>query len=234
MAYQKILGKDIVLTILSSEVDSATFSGSGTDDMTTGGSFTGDSAAEYVVEIDGTGTPDTFKWSDDGGSTWDATTVDITGSAQSLNNGVEVTFGSTTGHDVGDRWTFDAGKTPIEGISTVTLGKDYTDSDTSDNDSAGNAESLPTKIGRSVDIEGNRLEDTNGDLATGQLLLQDQSEFVGYDNETEYILSSQSGDGVEKVFDAWVEFGEPIGGGHEDHVGWSATLHVNGSITTNP
>jgi len=120
----------------------------------------------------------------------------------------------------------------ITGITSVTLGKDYTDTDTSDNDSDGNAESLPTKIGRTIDVEGNRLEDSNGNLATGQELLDSYSQEVGYDNVKQYTLSTQAGGGVSKTFQAWAELGEPIGGGHEDHISWSATLHVNGSVTT--
>ena len=89
-----------------SSVGSATFTGTGLNDMTSGGTFTGATALNYKVEIDATNTPDTFKWSDDGGTTWDATGVAITGSAQTLNNGVTVTFGATTGHTLGDYWTF--------------------------------------------------------------------------------------------------------------------------------
>ena len=82
-----------------------TFTGTGLDDATIGGTFSGASALNYRIEIDGA-TPDTFKWSDDGGSTWDATMVAITGAAQTLNNGVTVTFGATTGHTATDRWDF--------------------------------------------------------------------------------------------------------------------------------
>ncbi len=91
-----------------STVGSVTFSGTGLDDATSGGTFTGTSTLNYKVEIDGTGTPDTFKWSDDGGTTWDATGVAITGSAQTLNHGVTITFGATTGHTLADAWTFTA------------------------------------------------------------------------------------------------------------------------------
>jgi len=51
---------------------------------------------------------DTFKWSDDGGATWDATGVAITGAAQTLNNGVTVTFGAIVGHTLTDYWTVTA------------------------------------------------------------------------------------------------------------------------------
>ncbi len=90
----------------TSSVGSAAFTGTGLDDMTTGGTFIGSSALNYRVEIDATGTPDTFRWSDDGGSTWDASGVAITGSAQTLYNGVTVTFGATTGHTLADYWDF--------------------------------------------------------------------------------------------------------------------------------
>lgn len=89
-------------------VGSVTFTGGGLNDATSGGTYTYASAKNYRVQIDGTGTPDTFKWSDDGGSTWDATTVSITGSAQTLNEGVTITFSATTGHTVTDRWDFTA------------------------------------------------------------------------------------------------------------------------------
>lgn len=90
-------------------VNAVTFTGAGLNDATSGGTSTTEQVLTYVVEIDGTGTPDTFKWSDDGGSTWDATTVAITGSAQTLNNGVTITFAATTGHTSGNKWTFTTG-----------------------------------------------------------------------------------------------------------------------------
>jgi hypothetical protein len=90
------------------KVGAATITGSGLDDMTSGGTFSGTAILQYRVEIDGSGTPDTFKWSDNGGSSWDATTVAITGAAQTLNNGVTVTFAATTGHAVNNYWDFQA------------------------------------------------------------------------------------------------------------------------------
>jgi hypothetical protein len=78
------------------------------DDATIGGTYSGTEPRDYVVEVDGTGTPDTFKWSNDGGATWSATTVDITAGTISLENGITVTFGATTGHTLGDKWEFTA------------------------------------------------------------------------------------------------------------------------------
>ena len=90
-------------------VSGASFDGDGLNDIETGGTFTAlDTLLDYVIEIDGDGSPDTFRWSDDNGVSWDVSTVAITGGAQSLNNGVTVTFGATTGHTSGDLWRFTA------------------------------------------------------------------------------------------------------------------------------
>lgn len=89
------------------------FAGTGLNDMTAGGSFTGTANRSFRVQIDVTGAPDTFSWSDDGTATWDGTGVPITGAAQILAEGMEVTFGATTGHTLGDRWDFIT-KRPVE------------------------------------------------------------------------------------------------------------------------
>jgi hypothetical protein len=79
------------------------FSGSGLDDATSGGSYTGALDATFTVQIDGTGTPDTFKWKKDSGDF--TTTVSITGSAQNLQDGVTIIFAATTGHTSDDQWS---------------------------------------------------------------------------------------------------------------------------------
>jgi hypothetical protein len=89
-------------------IAAVTFTGTGLDDCASGGTFSGSVDTDYVVEVDGTGTPDTFRWSNDGGLTWNTSTVNMTGSAQTLENGVQVTFTATTGHTVGDQWAFTA------------------------------------------------------------------------------------------------------------------------------
>lgn len=48
---------------------------------------------------------DTFQWSDDNGSSF-TNNVAITGVAQTLSNGVEVTFGAKIGHSLLDEWNF--------------------------------------------------------------------------------------------------------------------------------
>jgi phage tail sheath gpL-like len=67
--------------------------------------FTGSVLRKFIVEITGTGTPDTFRWSKDNGATWTTGVSCATGDI-TLTEGVVITFGSTTGHAVGDKWTF--------------------------------------------------------------------------------------------------------------------------------
>jgi hypothetical protein len=78
------------------------------DDMNPAGTYSGTVDKTYRVEIDAEGTPDTFRWSDTGGVSWNATGVAITGSDQTLNSGVTVKFDDTTGHTLGNYWDFDA------------------------------------------------------------------------------------------------------------------------------
>jgi hypothetical protein len=96
------------------------------DDLALSGNYTDEVARNYKVEIDAAGTTDTFKWSNDGGATWVATGVAITGSAQALENGLSVTFTNTTGHTLGDNWTWTSmpviTTTAVAGINAVDTG----------------------------------------------------------------------------------------------------------------
>ena len=77
--------------------------GSGASDLTMGGTYTGNVNGTFLIEIDAEGTPDTFKWNYNGGAYTE--TVAITSSAQTLSNGVTVTFAGTDNHTSGDVWT---------------------------------------------------------------------------------------------------------------------------------
>jgi len=101
-----VIEKGALLYRSSVAPSAVAFTGAGLNDATSGGLYTGLSAKSYRVEIDATGTPDTFKWSNDAGVTWKATGVGITGAAQTLEEGVTITFNATTGHTVTDRWNF--------------------------------------------------------------------------------------------------------------------------------
>ena len=75
------------------------------NDMVMNNVYTGAAGnANWEVEIDGAGTPNTFKWKKAAESY--TTGVSITGSAQLLKEGVEVTFADTINHTIGDKWTF--------------------------------------------------------------------------------------------------------------------------------
>jgi hypothetical protein len=87
-------------------VNPAQFNGTGLNDMTSGGRYSGDGTAQYRVQIAGV-SPDTFNWSDDGTTNWDnQQPIVMTVLAQTLNHHVTVTFGQATGHTAGDCWTF--------------------------------------------------------------------------------------------------------------------------------
>jgi thiosulfate/3-mercaptopyruvate sulfurtransferase len=94
------------------------FVGIGLNDATSGGTPVG-GPYTFVVEIDGTGTTDTFKWSSDGGTTWTGLLAPIDGSPQLLGaTGVTVTFAATTGHTSADRWVFNTGaKVAVEQLT---------------------------------------------------------------------------------------------------------------------
>lgn len=92
------------------------FDGTGLDDMSTGGTLTGNADIRFEIEIDGTGSPNTFRWrswdvsadpNSDGYGAW-TSGVSITGGAQTLSNGITVTFAATTGHTSGDAWYLSA------------------------------------------------------------------------------------------------------------------------------
>ena len=93
-------------------INNDTFTGSGLNDLTVTGynanTSSGEVGRSYKVQIDSQGTPDTFKWSRDGGSNWKSTSVGITGSSQILEGDVAVTFATTNTHTTGDSCTFTA------------------------------------------------------------------------------------------------------------------------------
>lgn len=90
------------------EVGTTAFDGSGTNDATFGGTYTHTASLRYVVEIDdATSSPNTFKWSKDGGTSWTATTVNCAITATTLDNGVTIIFLSATGHTLADEWKSD-------------------------------------------------------------------------------------------------------------------------------
>jgi hypothetical protein len=107
---------DALSEITTTYIGAAVFLGTGTNDLTSGGTYSGTSNLIYCVQIDSTGTPDTFEWGTDNCATFPNTGVAITGAAQTLSNGVTVTFASTTTHTIGDHWTI---------VATAALGDGF-------------------------------------------------------------------------------------------------------------
>ncbi len=73
--------------------------------------YTGTTTIKYLVEIDGTGTPGTFHWSIDGGTTWQYPGTVISGAAQPLSNNINIALGVGVAHTKGARWMFSASPT---------------------------------------------------------------------------------------------------------------------------
>lgn len=87
----------------NTQTDSAN---SGLDDLILTGHYEGTASnKQFWVEIDGTGSPDTFKWwlGTDSASP-QATGVSIDTNGVSLADNIKATFNAATGHTVGDRW----------------------------------------------------------------------------------------------------------------------------------
>lgn len=82
------------------------FQDAGLDDVTSAGTFTGSGSHAYTIQVTAAGTPDTIQWREDGGA-W-TTGVSLTGSAQTMSNGVAFTAAATTGHTVGTIWNIKA------------------------------------------------------------------------------------------------------------------------------
>lgn len=114
------------LAALHTSVNSAvSFSGTGADDMTVSGSAWFAPSRSYVVKIDGT---ETFKWSNDGGSTWERTLQPIgvnefveLVNANGEKEGISIRFGSRTGHVLNDQWSFTTTGQVVPDTATLLL-----------------------------------------------------------------------------------------------------------------
>lgn len=91
-----------------SALGTLSFSGSGLNDATYSGTYNGNSTITYCAQIDAAGTPDTFKWGTNAACSNGATVISVTGSAQTLSNGLSITFAATTGHTLNDKWSVTA------------------------------------------------------------------------------------------------------------------------------
>jgi len=95
------------------------FTGTGLNDLTTGGTFTGTANRSFRVQIDSVGATDTFSWTKTSTATpivWDATTVPISAGTTTLTEGITISFAALTGHTLNDRWDFIT-RRPVELLS---------------------------------------------------------------------------------------------------------------------
>jgi hypothetical protein len=95
---------------------SASTTVTGLNDMTSSGTFTGTTNRTFRIQIDSIGVPDTFSWFKSAPTQTipDASGVTITaGVPITLTDGMIVTFATSTGHTLGDRWEFIT-KRPVE------------------------------------------------------------------------------------------------------------------------
>lgn len=86
--------------------------GAGSANAILSGSYSGTNDLDYVIEIETTGEigAATFRWSQDGGSTFVATGVTTSTAPVALNNGISIRWTQGAGNDVvdGDIWRFKA------------------------------------------------------------------------------------------------------------------------------
>jgi len=107
---------------LGGSVPVVTFTGVGLNDATSGGVYTGGVSADVRVEIkDSVPSPDTFRWSKDGGAIWEEDDIPIPGAGTAYTledaDGIEygtITFAAIDGHTIGDRWDFLVGNISSE------------------------------------------------------------------------------------------------------------------------
>ncbi len=96
--------ENLKLKLDHTQQSAVSFTGSGLDDLTLFGTFSGTVPITYTVTVAGTGTPDTFDWTD---GTNSGTGVSMSTSPITLSNGIEISFGVDTGHTLTDEWTWD-------------------------------------------------------------------------------------------------------------------------------
>jgi hypothetical protein len=99
------IGDQWVLKAALVPEEAGTFVGSAINDASFSGSADGATSSDwtFIVTIDSIGGTDTFSWSRSAGGSGAA--VSITGRPQKLFGGIFVTFGATTGHNLGESWT---------------------------------------------------------------------------------------------------------------------------------
>lgn len=216
-------------------VSAVTFTGSGLDDATSGGAYTGTGTVRWQVEIDATGGTDSFKWRKDDGAYTTGVNCAIT--ATELDEGVTVTFAAVTGHTLGDVWEFSSPKRDsvaeimrerdahlYERLTRAQVASDqsfYGDVDTTVIDD--DAIDTYTEPGLNRGIQVNQLERTAEKITSGALTFPASGPFIA---DEEFFLYAVTD--ADSVWFAGYSVIEPDGGSTAQ-VGTSWTLKFESS-----
>lgn len=103
---QTLINEGEISSTQEANIGTPSHVGSGLDDFEIDGNFNGVWTNTLRVRIDGTGTPDTFEWSMDNGSTWEETDQNCSSIFAELpgSGGIFIRWLATTGHTLTDYW----------------------------------------------------------------------------------------------------------------------------------
>ena len=112
-------------TLSYSGIGTVSQTGSGLNDISITGTYTGNSPLQMVVRILTTGAQDTYEWSFNGGVTWETTYLLYNPVDDSITPtpmgcgvytlpimGVSISFAAVTGHTLSDQWAFSLRENP--------------------------------------------------------------------------------------------------------------------------
>ena len=129
----------------------------GLDDLSSSGIYSLTGNAVFQIKIDGVGSLNTFEWRKGASGGW-TSGIDMTGSAQLLQDGISITWAATTGHSNNDEWEMNVGyevhiSKALHVLSDITADGDVV--------VAGTLRSLsPLKIQEGIDILCDKATDT--------------------------------------------------------------------------
>lgn len=123
------LRADQFTTLTAGVINTVSFTGSGTDNLTVSGNPNFATTRSYRVTIDSAS--ETFSWSNDGGSTTEQTGIPTSRAvgvpyslinAEGENEGLTIRFGGSTGHTNADRWDWTTTGTVVTDAVTAVGG----------------------------------------------------------------------------------------------------------------
>lgn len=117
-------------------------------------------------------------------------------------------------------------------INTFTKGREYETADTTTFGSEGQAEGQNMQIGKTISLEGFRLQDPDtGALDAGQALAEAQAERLGDNSLVGFRMAAPGDTNWEVWAQAYFQLGDE-GGGNNDKTSWSCTVTRSGPATT--